>query len=138
MNNSSIEQCFADWLLAAGMGAPVVTGSCAEQLSNDVRTVIVSVPEVQHVVGPLHKATVNLIVSAPAYHTALEGYRETVSSLRALVQAHQSNGLAAKLLAGASAQLGGVHIGESSEQIEDSRWINTLSLIAGLSSDTGN
>lgn len=138
MNNSSIEQSLADRLLAAGMEAPVVTGTSAEQLSNDVRTVIVSVPEVQHVVGPLHKATVNLIVSAPAYHTALPDYRAVVSSLRSLVEAHPSNGLAAKLLAGASVQLGGVHVGESSEQIEDSRWLNTLALTVGLSADTGN
>ena len=38
----------------------------AEELDREQLAVIVSVPDVEHSVGPLHRATVNLVVSGPA------------------------------------------------------------------------
>ena len=131
MNNSRLEQAFAEWLTATGISTPVHAGSSPEQISNDAPTIIASVPEVQHVVGPLHKATVQLIVSAPAYHTALDAYRQSGTELRGRVREFQNNQLAAHLTA-AGFSLGGIFIQDSGEQIEDSRWINTLSLTVGL------
>ena len=131
MNNSPLEQAFAEWLIATGISTLVHAGSSPEQISNDTPTIIVSVPEVQHVVGPLHKGTVNLIVSAPAYHTALDAYRQSATELHERVRAFQNNQLAAHLTA-AGFSLGGIFVQDSGEQIEDSRWINTLSLTVGL------
>lgn len=132
MTNATLEQALVNWLLAAGVAVPVQAGASNEELSNDQATVIVSVPEIQHVVGPLHKATVHLIVSAPAYHASLDTYREKAAAVRAAVYTHASNGLAAALQTAGSV-FGGLHIGDSSELIEDSRWVNSLGLTLGLS-----
>ncbi len=134
--NSGIEQAFTDWVAAADIDAPVHAGSCAETISNDEPTIIVSVPEVEHVVGPLHKATVHLVVSAPAYHAPIDALRSLAAQLRALAQDFQNNGLATHLT-GASFVLGGVFIVDSGAQIEESRWISTLSLTVGLSDAPG-
>jgi len=64
--NAAIENAFAVWLVAAGITAPVHTGASAEVFDPEQLTVIVSVPDVEHSVGPLHRATVNLVVSGPA------------------------------------------------------------------------
>jgi hypothetical protein len=91
-----------------------------------------SVPEMQHVVGPLHKATIHLITSAPAAMTAIADYRATSANLRTIGNAWRSNDLATHLQS-VGVQLGGVHITESSERIEDNRWLHTLALTVGLS-----
>jgi len=132
MNNSKIEQGFVEWLRAAGVTGAIQTRISAEIFSNDALTIIVSVPEMQHVVGPLHKATIHLITSAPAAMTAIADYRATSANLRTIVNAWRSNDLATHLQS-VGVQLGGVHITESSERIEDNRWLHTLALTVGLS-----
>jgi hypothetical protein len=132
MNNSKIEQGFVEWLRAAGVTGAIQTSISAEIFSNDALTIIVSVPEMQHVVGPLHKATIHLITSAPAAMTAIADYRATSANLRTIVNAWRSNDLATHLQS-VGVQLGGVHITESSERIEDNRWLHTLALTVGLS-----
>jgi len=132
MNNSALEQALVNGLIATGVSSPVQAGSSAEQITNDGPTVIVSVPEIQHVVGPLHRATVHWIVSAPAYQTSEGVYRATVQAVRTAVAGFATNGLASAL-AGSGFGLAGLHVGDSSEQIEDTRWVNSLSMTLGLS-----
>ena len=132
MNNSALEQALVNGLIAAGGTAPVQAGSSAEQIANDGPTVIVSVPEIQHVVGPLHRATVHWIVSAPAYQTSEGVYRATVQAVRTAVAGFASNGMASAM-AGSGFGLAGLHVGDSSEQIEDGRWVNSLTMTLGLS-----
>ena len=132
MNNSVIEQGFVEWLRAAGVTAPIHAGTSAEVLSTEALTVIVSVPEVQHVIGPLHKATVHLITSAPANVTAIEDYRAVSANLRTVAETWQTTELATQLQS-VGIQLGGVHISDSSERTEDNRWLHTLALTVGLS-----
>jgi len=131
MTNSKIEQGFVEWLRAAGVTAPIHAGTSAEVLSTEALTVIMSVPEMQHVVGPLHKATVHLITSAPAAMTAIADYRTTSANMRTIVDAWRTNGLATHLQ-NAGVQLGGVHVTDSTERIEDNRWMHTLALTVGL------
>ena len=131
MNNSALEQALVNGLIAAGVTVPVQAGSSADQIANDGPTVIVSVPEIQHVVGPLHRATVHWIVSAPAYQTSEGVYRATVQAVRTAVAEYGTNDLAAAM-AGSGFALAGLHVAESSEQIEDGRWINSLAVIIGL------
>ncbi len=132
MNNSVIERGLVEWLRAAGVTLSLHAGTSSEVLSTEALTVIASVPEVQRVVGPLHKATVHLITSAPANTTSIEDYQAANESLRTIAEAWQSNGLAVHLQS-VGIQLGGVHISESSERIEDNRWIHTLTLTVGIS-----
>ena len=133
MNNSVIEQGLVEWLRAAGVTAQIHAGTSSEVLSTEALTVIASVPEVQRVVGPLHKSTVHLITSAPANTTSIEDYQAANESLRTIAEAWQTNGLATHLQS-VGIQLGGVHISDSSERIEDNRWLHTLALTVGLSS----
>jgi len=132
MNNSVIEQGLVEWLRAAGVTAPIHAGTSAEVLSTEALTVIVSVPEVQHVIGPLHKATVHLITSAPANVTEIEDYRAVSANLRTVAETWQTTELATQLQS-VGIQLGGVHISDSSERTEDNRWLHTLALTVGLS-----
>ena len=97
MNNSALELALVNGLLAAGVTVPVQAGSSADQIANDGPTVIVSVPEIQHVVGPLHRATVHWIVSAPAYQTTEGVYRVAVQAVRTAVAGFASNGLVSAL-----------------------------------------
>jgi hypothetical protein len=130
MNNSILEQALVTWLLAVGV-SPVLSGASSDQIAPDQLVVIASVPDIEHVVGPLHKATVNLIVSAPAYHTGLANYRTAAVAIRSALAAHATNGLP-ETLAAAGASFGGLHIGTASEQIEDNRWINSISCSVGM------
>ena len=93
---------------------------------------IVSVPDVEHSVGPLHRATVNLVVTGRAYHTSVQSYREAAASVQALMDEHSTNELATVLDAEASLGLGGLWVKDSSERIEEDRWIHTLALTVGL------
>ncbi len=130
--NASIENAFAAWLTAAGITAPVHTGASAEEFDPETLAVIVSVPDVEHSVGPLHRATVNLAVSGPAYHASIQSYRDTANTVRQIVDGHLSNGLAAALTEHANAEFGGLWVRDSSERIEEDRWIHTLTLLVGL------
>ena len=132
MNNSALEQALVNGLVAAGVTVPVQAGSSADQIANEGPTVIVSVPEIQHVVGPLHRATVHWIVSAPAYQTTETLYRAAVEAVRTAVAGFASNGLALSM-AGSGFGLAGLHVGDSSELIEDGRWVNSLGMTLGLS-----
>lgn len=130
--NASIENAFAAWLVDAGMTMPIHTGASAEEFDPEQVAVIVSVPDVEHSVGPLHRATVNLVVTGPAYHTSVQVYREAALGIRGVVDDHANGGLADFLEQQAGLGLGGLWVKDSSERIEEDRWIHTLSLTAGL------
>ena len=130
--NAHVENAFADWLADAGMTAPIHTGASADEFDPESLAIIVSVPDVEHSAGPLHRATVNLIVSGPAYHATLQTYRDTASQIRALVDDHAANGLAEEIAEHAGATFGGLWVRDSSERIEEDRWIHTLTVVAGL------
>ena len=130
--NASVENAFAAWLVDAGVTTPVHTGASAEEFDPESLAIIVSVPDVEHSVGPLHRATVNLIVSGPAYHATLQSYRDTALAIRSLVDDHTNNGLAAFVGQEAGANFGGLWVKDSSERIEEDRWIHTLALTVGL------
>lgn len=129
--NASIENAIATWL-AARIAAPVHTGASSEEFDPEQLAVIVSVPDVEHSVGPLHRATVNLVVSGPAYHAPVQSYREAATSIRAVVEDHSTNGLASVLDEQAGLGLGGLWVKDSSERIEEDRWIHNLALTVGL------
>jgi len=107
-------------------------GASTEEFDPEHLAVIVSVPDVEHSVGPLHRATVNLVVTGPAYHTSVQTYRDAALGIRGVVDDHQSNGLAALIGQQAGANFGGLWVKDSSERIEEDRWINTLALTVGL------
>ena len=130
--NANVENAFADWLVDAGITAPVHTGASAEEFDPERLAIIVSVPDVEHSAGPLHRATVNLIVTGPAYHATLQSYRDAAAEIRSLIDAHTDNGLADVVAEKAGATFGGLWVRESSERIEEDRWIHTLTLVAGL------
>ena len=130
--NASIEKSFAAWLTAAGITAPVHTGASAEEFDPESLAVIVSVPDVEHSVGPLHRATVNLVVSGPAYHAALQNYRDTANAIRRAVEAGDMERLADAVADHAGILFGGLWVRDSSERIEEDRWIHTLTLLVGL------
>jgi hypothetical protein len=130
--NAYVENALADWLVDAGITAPVHTGASAEEFDPERLAIIVSVPDVEHSAGPLHRATVNLIVTGPAYHATLQSYRDAAAEIRNLVDAHADNGLADAVAEQAGATFGGLWVRESSERIEEDRWIHTLTVVAGL------
>jgi hypothetical protein len=130
--NASIENAFAAWLVDAGITTPVHTGASAEEFDPERLAIIVSVPDVEHSVGPLHRATVNLVVTGPAYHTSVQSYRDAAHGVRGVVDRHANNGLAALIAQQAGASFGGLWVKDSSERIEEDRWIHTLALTVGL------
>lgn len=130
--NASIENAFAAWLVDAGIGMPIHTGASTEEFDPEQLAVIVSVPDVEHSVGPLHRATVNLVVTGPAYHTSVQSYREAALGIRGVVDDHANSGLAALIDQQAGASFGGLWVKDSSERIEEDRWIHTLALTIGL------
>ncbi len=130
--NASLEHAFAAWLTSTGITAPVHTGASAEEFDPESLAVIVSVPDVEHSVGPLHRATVNLVVSGPAYHASLQGYRLTANAIRQAVEGGNLEPLADAVAHQAGILFAGLWVRDSSERIEEDRWIHTLTLVAGL------
>lgn len=130
--NASIENAFAAWLVDTGITAPVHTGVSDEEFDPENLSIIVSVPDLEHSVGPLHRATVNLVVSGPAYHASVPSYRAAAISVRSLVEDHANNGLAAFVGQVAGVGFGGLWVKDSSERIEEDRWIHSLALTVGL------
>jgi hypothetical protein len=130
--NASIENAFAAWLVDAGITAPVHTGASAEEFDPESLAIIVSVPDVEHSVGPLHRATVNLVVTGPAYHTSVQSYRDAALGIRGVVDDHANSGLGTLIGQQAGASFGGLWVKDSSERIEEDRWIHTLALTVGL------
>ena len=130
--NASIENAFAAWLVDAGIVLPIHTGASTEEFDPEQLAVIVSVPDVEHSVGPLHRATVNLVVTGPAYHTSVQSYRDAALGVRGFVDDHANSGLASALDEESGLELGGLWVKDSSERIEEDRWIHTLALTVGL------
>ena len=106
--NSSIENAFAAWLVDAEIVLPIHTGASTEEFDPEQLALIVSVPDVEHSVGPLHRATVNLVVTGPAYHTSVQSYREAALGIRGVVDDHANSGLAALIGQQAGASFGGI------------------------------
>jgi hypothetical protein len=130
--NASLEHAFAAWLTSNGITAPVHPGASAEEFDPESLAVIVSVPDVEHSVGPLHRATVNLVVSGPAYHADLQSYRHTAAAIRQAVEGGNLEPLADAVADQAGILFAGLWVKDSAERIEEDRWIHTLTLVAGL------
>ena len=67
-----------------------------------------------------------------AFYASVLSYREAALGIRGIVDDHANSGLAALIDQQAGASFGGLWVKDSSERIEEDRWIHTLALTVGL------
>ncbi|NDD52891.1 hypothetical protein EBZ39_03255 [bacterium] len=131
--NSQIEAAFAEWLGGLVNNAPIHTASSSDEINPSRLAIVVSVPTLEHLVDPLHKATVEVVLAGPAFNASLSSYRNAASSILTAIQSRAFSGLVTALEPFAA--FAGLHLQESSESQGDDTWTHTIRVVCGLMTD---
>lgn len=132
--NLATESAFAAWLsgLETLDGYVIHTGQSGEVVPGDETAVIASCEDSDSPVSSLYLATVRLIVATPAHKPeSLETHRTVAEAVRAAVADPTDLGDAFA----APVTYRGLKIMSVAEQREENRWLTTITLRVGVSTD---
>lgn len=130
--NAQIEAGFASILRKAIPSLVVREATSSAPLPDEKQILIIEVPELEHVVGPLHRATVRLVLASNAFDSSRAQHSQLASALAPALASPISNAMNFDLAAG-GLFLRGIHIRSQSDQVEDTHWRSTMELVAGIS-----
>jgi phage FluMu gp28-like protein len=93
---------------------------------------VIEVPEIEHVAGPLHRATVKIMLATNAFDCSRAQHAQVAQSLPTALALPVTT---VSLFDGAADGLclRGLHIRSQTDQAEESHWRSTLELVAGIS-----
>ncbi len=129
--NVAIERGFAAILLPSMQGVHVRQATSSEILPANIQAVIVECPEVEHVAGPLHRATVKIHLGTPAFEMGEAKHREATGYLANAFLDPGATSARFDEAAGGLA-LRGLRVRSQSEEIVESAWRSTIELVAGI------
>jgi hypothetical protein len=129
--NVAVEYGFAAVLRPSMQGIHVRQATSSDILPGDIQAVIVECPEIEHVAGPLHRATVKIHIGTPAFDMGEAQHREATGFL---ANALLDQGAATALFDGAAGGLAlrGFRVRSQSEEIIEGAWRSTIDLVAGI------
>ncbi len=93
--------------------------------------VIVQCTEVEHLVGPLHRATVKLILRTNVFDTVQRAHQD-VSMLLLSLNPFEAESLFNE--AAVPLRFGGLFIRSQSESFDEAAWLSTIEVLLGISS----
>jgi len=129
--NGAVEAGFAAVIRAAMPGIDVREATSTKSLPANIQLVVVECPEVEHVVGPLHRATVKAFLGTPAFDMSEAQHRDATGALALALL----DPAAAKLIfdpAAGTLALAGFHVRSQSEEVVENTWRSTVELVAGI------
>jgi hypothetical protein len=106
---------------------PVIAATRNASLPSSNQVIVVQCTEVEHVAGPLHTATVRLLLRTNAHDNLAQTHANLARQMNALiVNATAFNSAASPL------EIRGLFIKNQSESRDDSAWVSTVELVAGI------
>lgn len=106
---------------------PVIAATRNASLPSSNQVIVVQCTEVEHVAGPLHTATVRLLLRTNAHDNLAQTHANLARQMNALiVNATAFNSAASPL------EIRGLFIKNQSESHDDSAWVSTVELAAGI------
>jgi hypothetical protein len=106
---------------------PVIAATTNASLPSSNQVIVVQCTEVEHVAGPLHTATVRLLLRTNAHDNLAQSHANLARQMNALiVNATAFNSAASPL------EIRGLFIKNQSESRDDSAWVSTVELAAGI------
>jgi len=106
---------------------PVIAATRNASLPSSNQVIVVQCTEVEHVAGPLHTATVRLLLRTNAHDNLAKTHANLARQMNALiVNATAFNSAASPL------EIRGLFIKNQSESRDDSAWVSTVELAAGI------
>jgi len=136
--NSELESGFKTWLVEEGVAGEIFTGFTGEVQPSDSQTLTIFVPDCEHIVGPLYRATVRFIVSTPSHddddpQVSLANHRAKVGEVRALLQGFKTSTMKESLETSTAFLSRGGHLQNGGEAtINGGDWLTTLVFVAGI------
>jgi len=106
---------------------PVIAATRNASLPSSNQVIVVQCTEVEHVAGLLHTATVRLLLRTNAHDNLAQTHANLARQMNALiVNATAFNSAASPL------EIRGLFIKNQSESRDDSAWVSTVELAAGI------
>ena len=106
---------------------PVIAATRNASLPSSNQVIVIQCTEVEHVAGPLHTATVRLLLRTNAHDNLAQTHANLARQMNALiVNATEFNSAASPL------EIRGLFIKNQSESRDDSAWVSTVELAAGI------
>ena len=106
---------------------PVIAATSNDCLPSENQVIVVQCPEVEHVTGPLHTATVRLLLRTNAHDELAATHADLARKMNSLlVNAAAFNSAASPL------EIRGLFVKNQTESRDESAWVSTLELAAGI------
>ena len=133
--NASVERGVAAVLREALPGLHVREATSAEPLPSDLQLAVVECASVEHVAGPLHRATVKVWLGTPAFDAGASNHGKVAERLCAALSAMASDigGTAAAFDADCEGlSWRGCFIRSVNLDVEENTWRTTAEIVVGL------
>jgi len=132
--NANVEKGIVAVLNEALVGQHIREATSADPLPTNIQLVIVQCENVEHVVGPLHKATVKVMIGTPAFDASVPEHNHTSGRVRDAALAWQTESPAATFDAVAGLEWRGCHVKSVGLDFPENTWRTTIELTVGLAS----
>ena len=106
---------------------PVISATTNESLPSENQVIVVQCSEVEHVAGPLHTATVRLLLRTNAHDELAATHADLARKMNAIIVNTTAFNAAAHPL-----EIRGLFVKNQTESRDESAWVSTLELAAGI------
>ena len=133
--NASVERGFAAVLRDSLVGLHVREATSADPLPADLQLAVVECASVEHVAGPLHKATVKIWLGTPAFDAGEEAHAHAANRLCAALDAAAGDSTASATLFDPACEVAawrGCFVRSVSLDVVDNTWRTTAEVVLGL------
>ncbi|MBE2180212.1 MAG: hypothetical protein IAE97_07045 [Chthoniobacterales bacterium] len=134
--NASVERGLVAVLREALPGLHVREATCADPLPSDLQMAVVECSSIEHVAGPLHRATVRVWLGTPAFDAGETAHTHSVGRLRTALETAAADSVATAAVfdpACGEASWRGCFVQSVSQDVVDNTWRTTIQAVVGLS-----
>ncbi len=110
---------------------PVIAATSNSCLPSSNQVIVVQCSEVEHVAGPLHTATVRLLLRTNAHDELAQTHADLARKMNGIIVNAGAFNMAAFPL-----EIRGLFVKSQSESRDESSWVSTLELAAGIAHET--
>lgn len=134
--NASVERGVVAVLRDGLVGLHVREATSADPLPADLQMAVVECASIEHVAGPLHRATVKVWLGTPAFDAGETAHTHTVGRLRTALETAAADSVATAAVFDpecGEASWRGCFVRSVSQDVVDNTWRTTIEAVIGLS-----
>lgn len=139
MNLHIVEKGLKVWLEAEGVTVPVHTGITHEEIPPEAQIVSCYCPSSEHVIGPLYKANVQIIIATPPHADAgddrsasLGSHSALITQVEGLVDGYAGNSLRTEFDTETGYTFSGLWKPDGQGAPDSGRWVHTINIQVGV------